>query len=148
MRLSSVFKFRRRVRREGLLGQIVPGEVKAVSVDQLISLGELAASRSFSATGRPQWIEENRDEIVSIVLMPVGNKYFPPGSLSCFRCYACVTLKGRGSYAFTLDISPADFERLDTVSDAWVLGELLIYHLPHVPLDVEQQRTWDDLKGN
>jgi hypothetical protein len=146
MRLSSILRFRRSPRREGLLGQVVPGELKTVTVNELVSLGELAASQHFSATGRPQWIEDNRDGIVSVVLMPVGNKHFPPGSLSCLRCFACVTLKGRGAHVFPLDVSPSDFQRLHDVSEAWRLGELIIYHLPHVPLDAEQQQAWDDFK--
>jgi hypothetical protein len=136
----------RRPRREGFLGQVVSGRIKIVTVDQLVSLGERAEDQNFSAAGRPRWIEENRDEIVGVLLMPVGNKYFPPGSLSCFRCYASVTLKGQGSHVFTLDVSPVDFDRLRDVPEAWTLGELIIYHLPHVPLDSAQQEAWDDFK--
>ncbi|WP_237748295.1 hypothetical protein [Nocardia brasiliensis] len=131
--LPRVFRARSSMR-PGLLGGKIPVVVKQVSGQELLALGDRARGR-FSAYGRPRWTAAHLDEIASVLLIPLVRKSGPDGRPMAWRCYAGVTLTGKGTVVFTLDVSIADFHRLSTVSDPWVVAEALLPHAPHLPIE-------------
>ncbi|MFI6869237.1 hypothetical protein [Nocardia sp. NPDC050406] len=121
--------------RPGLFGQDVPSFVKRVSGLELLELGEAARSQGFAACGRPVWTKASLAEMVSVLLIPICRKTNDTGRLRAWRCYAGVTLDGQGTFSFTIDISPGDFDSLPTVNDPWDVAEALLYHSPHLPIE-------------
>ncbi|MEV6562824.1 hypothetical protein AB0M22_44400 [Nocardia sp. NPDC051756] len=109
--------------------------MKRVNGLGLLELGAAAHSQGFAAYGRPLWTKASLTEIVSVVLIPICAKTNGAGRLQAWRCYAGVTLDGQGTFSFTVDISPTDFDNLPTVTDPWEVAEALLYHSPHLPVE-------------
>ncbi|GAA4526917.1 hypothetical protein GCM10023192_09480 [Amycolatopsis samaneae] len=118
-----------------MLGVPVPNVVKTVSAARLLQLGKRARKLGYSAVGRPTWTEAHRAEIESVVLVAICPEGAAGQPHSCWRCYAGTSAKETGVVAFGIDIEMSEFAKLDTVTDPWILAEILLYPANHLPVD-------------
>lgn len=125
-------------------GLSVHGTIKRASVTDVLRLGEEAARRRWSAKGRPAWLTENSERVADIYvtfLLPEHGR---------IRCAIIVTFKGteRGG-TFTLDMAQAEFDSLKDVrqEELVTFAHRYFKSFPTVPLDPDQQASWDQWLG-
>lgn len=118
-------------------------EIKVMSTDVLKQLMEKAArTPGVSATGRPAWLEEHSVDL--------GNHYvvvFGPEGHGFYRCVVISVLSDRPAGAYTLDISRPDFHALPGIAPTQLieLAHHYLSNVPMVPLDPEQERSWQQV---
>ncbi|MFB9833004.1 hypothetical protein [Actinoallomurus acaciae] len=135
---------RRRRRRWPSVDLYVPGgrgDIKTLSVPRLESLMSAAPEHGWSAVGRPSWLDANRHDIRSLLIVIVGTAE-PP----VYRCLVTAVLGDGSGGAFTLDVSPADFAALPdiTPAESTRLAHLYLASFPPLDLDPAQQESWEE----
>jgi len=117
------------------------GNIKTASVEDLERLQAIAAANpEWSATGRPAWVRDHREQIerVMLVVFVVEHEFV-------YRCLVTVVLKDGSGGQFTLEVSFADFNRLPDVdaSTLVTLAHRYLLTFPQVDLDPEQEAAWN-----
>lgn len=119
-------------------GPAVSGEVKRLSVDELVELMSAAREavldgvEGVSAVGRPKWTAEHREDIIRVYLTIYGVE--APG---LYRCFVCPHLTDGSMFIFTLDVLMARFAALQalTLDEVIELVHRLLQGLPPLPVD-------------
>lgn len=124
--------FRRSWPTLAIYGNRARSDIKVVTAERLERLMALAADGPWSATGRPAWFAENRDEVRRILLVSIGTEE-PDG---CRGLVTVVRNDGTGG-SFTLDLSTAEFERLPDVSREELITLAHRFLLTFPPIDPE-----------
>lgn len=108
----------------------VRGDIKKVSPRDAIRLCRLA--NSFSARGRPRWLQHHLDEVQQVLLIVFG-----PDRPGVLRCLAIAFTADDDAHAFTIDVSTHDFNSLANLSDSELvrLAHVLLYRFPTLPLE-------------
>ncbi|WP_433161592.1 hypothetical protein [Kribbella sp. CA-247076] len=146
--MNLLFGWRGRVRRWPKIdGRRLPwgemdhaGDIKVISTEVLKGLMEKAArTPGLSATGRPEWLEEHRDDL--------GDHYvavFGTDGDDFYRCIVFSVLKDRSAGAYTLDLSRPDFHDLPDIAPSQLVefAHHYLSTIPLVPLDPSQEQSW------
>jgi hypothetical protein len=112
--------------------------IKVLSVQDLERLTDAAVAHpKWSATGRPDWLRENRDQITHVCLT-----FYDMDGTDALRCLVMVELDDRTKGRFTLDISPRDYRRLPDMPIRG-LAQRYLGTFPSIPLDPAQQKEWE-----
>jgi hypothetical protein len=116
-----------------------PGNIKALSVQDLDRLMGLAAEQPWSAVGRPSWFRRERNNIQELMLV-VLNVEDP----SVYRCMVTAILKDRSGCRFTLDVGFSEFNRLPDITFEILvtLAHRYLAGFPLLKLDPDQEETW------
>jgi hypothetical protein len=114
------------------------GDIKVISVQELEYLTKLASGR-WSANGRPDWLKNQRDHVVALMLTVLGLE-----GRAVYRCLVMAVLDDKTRYSFTLDVSFDEFDRLDDMplKDVVSLAHRYLLDFPHLDLDPAQKDSW------
>lgn len=110
------------------------GDIKVISTEVLRRLMEKAVrTPGVSATGRPEWLEEHREDL--------GNHYvvvFGPDAHG-YRCVVFSVLGNRPAGAYSLDMTKPDFHDLPNIAPAQLVefAHHFLSTAPFVPLHTE-----------
>jgi hypothetical protein len=124
----------------GVLGPIFGSGIKRLSVQDLERLTEEAlANPNWSATGRPDWLRENRGSIAGAWIVP-----FDMEGAGAIRCTVYVELKDKTKCNFTLDIARSEWRHLQRASqtEVFTLARRFLNTFPFRPLDPAQEARW------
>lgn len=122
---------------------VLPGEIKSVSIAELCRLQDAANRASgVSATGRPQWIADHADDIERFFIAA-----FSIESPGWYRCVVAPLGGGRAMGLFSLGVSTRDFNSLPVIPWDEMAGllHMLLLRLEPIPLDPDQAAAWRDL---
>jgi hypothetical protein len=120
------------------------GDIKLLSVHDLDRLTVSATTNpTWSANGRPEWLEEQENRIRTLMLAVVGTE-----GRGVYRCLVTAVLDDESKCKFTLDVSVDDFDGLPDLSLDAVLSLAHKYLLgfPSLELDPAQKESWRRLK--
>ncbi|MFG1627632.1 hypothetical protein [Kribbella sp. NPDC049227] len=115
-------------------------ELKVIPVARLDELMAKNTAAGRGANGRPAWLAANHATVERVILVP--HNYASPGVL---RCNAAVLGTGENDWLFSVDVSLADYDTLPGLarrSGQELLADLLM-RLPVLPLDDDQERSWE-----
>jgi hypothetical protein len=115
----------------------VRGDVKNVPIERLQTLMGQARDRSWSATGRPDWVSQRRDSLSHALLVVFGVE-----SPSVYRCLAITYTTPGEAWTFTLDVSFQAFDSLEDISPEEQVRLLhsMLYRYPMLPLDPDAMK--------
>ena len=116
------------------------GDIKLLSVHELERLTVAAtANPKWSANGRPEWLNGQRDHITTLILTVFGVE-----GRAVYRCLVMAILDDKSKCNFTLDVSVDDFDRLPDarLEDVVSLAHRYLVSFPPLELDPAQQETW------
>lgn len=145
--MDLLFGWRGRVRRWPKLdGRRLPwgelddlGDIKVISTEILEGLMEKAVrTRGANATGRPEWLEQHRDDLGDHCVVAFG----PQGH--GYRCVVFSVLRDRLEGAYSLDMSRLDFHGLPDIAPTQLVefAHRYLSTIPLVPLDPDQEQSW------
>jgi hypothetical protein len=114
------------------------GDIKAPSLPDVERLMAVAGEQAWHAVGRPAWWDTHRDRIRSAWMVVFG-----PEASALLRCLVIAVLDDRSGGSFTLDVRPADFDRLPdaTPAEQTTLAHLYLAGFPPLHLDPDQREA-------
>jgi hypothetical protein len=114
------------------------GDIKALSPPGLEHLMAVAREKGWNAVGRPAWSGAHRDRVRSMWMVVFG----PEGS-ALLRCIVIAVLDDGSGGSFTLDVLPADFDRLPdaTPEEQTMLAHMYLAGFPPLELDPDQRES-------
>jgi hypothetical protein len=115
-----------------MLGGDVPGVVKRMSIDKLLSLSDLARRNGLHATGNTEWVQRRRSGIKYVFAHPLTWKTSQGAPV--LRCYIGIVGQA-GVSVFTMDIPQKEYDTLEPVTDPWEISEVILNHAHFVQPD-------------
>ncbi|WP_157746601.1 hypothetical protein [Micromonospora inositola] len=97
------------------------------------------ANPKWSANGRPEWLQKQRNQIKTLVLTVFGSE-----GRSVYRCLVMAILDDKSKCNFTLDVSVDDFDRLPDapLEEVVALAHRYLAGFPPLELDPAQKESW------
>jgi hypothetical protein len=125
------------------VGRLERGTIKQASVQDILQLVEEAARNRWSGAGRPAWLRKNAGEVTDIYVTLRGPEH------DHVRCYVMVMSAKGPAGNFMLDMVRSKFESLKDLTQEELVKLVHRYFksFPSVPLDPDQQATWDRRLG-
>jgi hypothetical protein len=141
--INIIRRFRRRFKwpKIEVYGFRSQGDIKLLSVQELERLTVAAsANPKWSASGRPEWLQEQRTHIKTLLLTVFGTE-----GRGVYRCLVMATLDDKSKCSFTLDVSVDDFNRLPDMplEDVVSLAHRYLVSFPPLELDPAQKERWE-----
>ncbi|GAB2859761.1 hypothetical protein GCM10027176_72460 [Actinoallomurus bryophytorum] len=107
-----------------------------MSPPALERLMTVAREKEWSAVGRPAWWGAHKDRVRSLWMVVFG-----PEGTTLLRCIVIAALDDGSGGSFTLDVHPADFDRLPdaTPEELTMLAHAYLARFPPLELDLDQR---------